>query len=66
MAVTMKDGVAERTAIVSSLQGVSLVKEGDNLDAGYRVLSIADDAVTLESTSDGMQTILSLPAADPR
>jgi hypothetical protein len=62
MAVTMNDGVAERTAIVSSLRGVSLVKEGDTLDAGYRVLSITDDAVTLESTNDGTQTTLRLPA----
>jgi hypothetical protein len=66
MAITMNDGVAERTAIISSLQGVSLVKEGDTLDAGYRVLSITDDAVTLESTSDGTQTILSLPTANLR
>jgi hypothetical protein len=41
---------------------VSLVKEGDTLDAGYRVLSITDDAVTLESTNDGTQTTLRLPA----
>jgi hypothetical protein len=62
MAVTMVDGVAQRTAILSSLQGVSLVKEGDLLGAGYRVASIADDAVTLESTSDGSQTTLRLPS----
>ena len=32
MATTVEDGVAQRTAILSSLQGVSLVKEGDVLD----------------------------------
>ncbi len=62
MAITMEDGVAQRTAILSSLQGVSLVKEGDVLEAGYRVSSIGDDAVTLESTNDGTQTTLRLPA----
>jgi hypothetical protein len=61
MATTVEDGVTQRTAILSSLQGVSLVKEGDLLDA-YRVASIADDAVTLESTVDGTQTTLRLPA----
>jgi hypothetical protein len=60
MATTMEDGVAQRTAILSSLQGVSLVKEGDVLDDGYRVSSITDDAVTLESTSDGTQATLRL------
>jgi hypothetical protein len=60
MAITMEGGVAQRTAILSSLQGVSLVKEGDLLDAGYRVTTIADDTVTLESTSDGSQSTLRL------
>jgi hypothetical protein len=62
MAVSMENGDAQRTAILSSLQGVSLVKEGDVLATGYRVLSIADDAVTLESTNDGTQTTLRLPS----
>jgi hypothetical protein len=61
MAMSMENGVAQRTAILSSLQGVSLVKEGDVLTTGYRVLAIADDAVTLESTTDGTQTTLRLP-----
>jgi hypothetical protein len=60
MATSVEDGVAKRTAILSSLQGVSLVKEGDVLDTGYRVMSISDDAVTLESTSEGTQTVLHL------
>jgi hypothetical protein len=60
MAMSMENGVAQRTAILSSLQGVSLVKEGDVLATGYRVVSIADDAVTLESANDGTQTTLRL------
>jgi len=64
MATTMVDGVEQRTAILSSLQGVSLVKEGETLDTGYRVMSITDDAVTLESTANGTQTTLHLSDAD--
>jgi hypothetical protein len=60
MAVTFENGVSQRTAILSSLQGVALAKEGDELDAGYRVLTITDETVTLESTSDGAQTTLRL------
>jgi hypothetical protein len=66
MAASVADGVTQRTAIISSLQGVSLVKEGDVLDAGYRVMSIGDDAVTLESTTDGTQTTLRLSNSDSR
>jgi hypothetical protein len=66
MATSVVDGATQRTAILSSLQGVSLVKEGDELDTGYRVLSIGDDAVTLESTSDGAQTTIRLSSADSR
>jgi hypothetical protein len=66
MATSVADGVTQRTAIISSLQGVSLVKEGDLLDAGYRVMSIGDDAVTLESTTDGTQTTLRLSNSDSR
>ena len=36
------------------------------LDTGYRVTSVSDDAVTLESTSDGMQTTLRLSNSDSR
>ena len=63
MATTTENGAAQRTAILSSLQGVSLVKEGDTLETGYRVMSIADDSVTLES-SDGTQTTLRLSNTD--
>jgi hypothetical protein len=64
MATTEENGVVVRTAILSSLQGVSLVKEGDTLETGYRVMSITEDAVTLESTADGAQTTLHLSDAD--
>jgi len=64
MATSVADGVTQRTAILSSLQGVSLVKEGDVLETGYRVMSIGDDAVILESTSDGTQTTLRLSSSD--
>ena len=57
--MTTENGVAQRTAILSSLQGVSLVKEGETLESGYRVVSITDDSVTLEA-SDGAQTTLHL------
>ena len=63
MATTAENGVAQRTAILSSLQGVSLVKEGEVLEAGYRVVSIDDESVILESTSDGTQTTLRLSEA---
>jgi len=63
MATTVENGVAQRTAILSSLQGVSLVKEGDVLDTGYRVVSVGDETVTLESRADGTQTTLRLSEA---
>jgi hypothetical protein len=64
MATTMVEGVEQRTAILSSLQGVTLVKEGETLDTGYRVTSITEDAVTLESTADGTRTTLHLSNSD--
>jgi len=63
MATTTEDGVPRRTAILSSLQGVSLVKEGETLETGYRVMSITDDSVTLESSA-GIQTTLRLSNTD--
>jgi hypothetical protein len=64
MATTTESGVTQRTAILSSLQGVSLVKEGETLDTGYRVVSITEDAVVLESISDGVQSTLRLSNTD--
>jgi hypothetical protein len=64
MATTTENGVTQRTAILSSLQGVSLVKEGETLDAAYRVVSITEDAVVLESVNDGTQSTLRLSNTD--
>jgi hypothetical protein len=64
MATTTENGVTHRTAILSSLQGVSLVKEGETLDTGYRVVSIGEDSVVLESVNDGTHTTLRLSNAD--
>jgi hypothetical protein len=64
MAATTENGAVTRTAIVSSLRGVSLVKEGDLLDGAYRVVSIAEETVTIESTADGTQTTIGLSHAD--
>jgi hypothetical protein len=64
MATTVVDGAPQRTAILSSLQGVSLVKEGETLDTGYRVVSITEDAVILESTTNQTQTTLRLSNTD--
>lgn len=66
MATTIEDGVPQRTAILSSLQGVSLVKEGDTLETGYRVLSVGEDFVILESLGDSTQTTLRMSNSDPR
>lgn len=49
-----------QTAMLSSLQGVLLVGEGDALDGGYVIRSIGEDSVTIESTADGTVTTLRL------
>ena len=66
MATSLVDGVERRTAILSSLQGVVLAKEGEVVDGGYRVVSITDDTVTLESGANGAQTTLRLSGSDVR
>ena len=60
MASAIEGGVTQRTAILTSLNGVLFVKEGDVIDGGYRVLTIEEAAVTVEATSDGTQTTLRL------
>jgi len=60
MASTIEGGVTQRTAILTSLHGVLFVKEGDAVDGGYRVVTIEEDAVTVEATSDGTRTTLRL------
>jgi hypothetical protein len=66
MATTFEEGIPRRTAILSSLEGVLLVNEGDVLEAGYRVLAVTDDAVSLESTVDGVRMTLRLSGSDSR
>jgi hypothetical protein len=60
------DGVTERTAILSSIHGVLLVHDGDSIEGGFRVVTIEDDAVTVESTSDGTLSTLRLSGSDGR
>ena len=60
MASTVEGGAAQRTAILTSLRGVLLVKEGDVVEGGYRVVAIDDSTVTVESTRDGTRTTLRL------
>jgi len=66
MATSTENGTPSRTAIVSSLRGVSLVKEGDVLDGAYRVVSVTEDAMTIESLSDRSQTTLRFSNSDAR
>lgn len=66
VASSMENGVPQFTAILTSLRGVQLVKDGEPIDGGYRVVSIAEDAVTIESTSDGTRTTIGLSDSEPR
>ena len=66
MATSIENGTPVRTAILSSLRGVSLVKEGDILDGAYRVVSVTEDAMTLEALSDRSQTTLRFSNSDTR
>jgi hypothetical protein len=61
LATTIEDGTPQRTAILSSLTGVTFAKEGDVLDGVYRVLSVTDESVELESIADGARATLRLP-----
>ncbi|HEY7185254.1 MAG TPA: hypothetical protein VH436_01835 [Vicinamibacterales bacterium] len=57
------NGGVQRTAIFSSSTGVTLAREGDTVGGRYRVVSIDQDVVTLETVSDG--TTLRLALAKP-
>jgi hypothetical protein len=59
-------GAAGRTAILSSLRGVLLVREGDLVEGMFKVVSIDADAVTVEKVADGTSTTLRLSGSDPR
>ena len=54
------NGSVQRTAIFSSPTGVLLAREGETVGGSYRVVSIDENAVTLETTSDGTTLRLSL------
>jgi len=54
------NGVLQRTAIFSSPTGVALAREGETVGGSYRVVSIDQDTVTLETVSDGSTLRLSL------
>jgi hypothetical protein len=53
-------GTASRTAILGSLRGVLLVREGDIVEGMFRVVSIDADAITVERVDDGTSTTLRL------
>ena len=53
------NGMASRTAVVSSPTGVELVREGDEI-LGYRVARVESDAVELVRASDGSTRRLTL------
>jgi hypothetical protein len=54
------DGVAVRTAIVSGLGQLFLVKEGDSMTDRYRVSRISSEAIELVDTSGGTPLRLAL------
>ena len=60
IATDIVSGMTQRTAILSSLQGVLLVHDGDVVEGGYRILTVEEEAVTVEATRDGIQTRLTL------
>jgi hypothetical protein len=47
VAADIVDGITVRTAIVSTPSGGQMVKEGDELEPGYRVSSVEDEAIEL-------------------
>jgi hypothetical protein len=53
-------GAAGRTAVLSSLRGVLLVREGDMVEGMFRVVSIDADSITVERVDDGTSTTLRL------
>jgi hypothetical protein len=58
-------GGAGRTAILSSLRGVVLVREGDLVEGMFTVVSIDADAITVERVGDGTSTTLRLSGSEP-
>jgi len=54
------DGALRRTAIFSSPNGVVLAREGEMVGGTFRVVTIDEDAATLEQVSDGTKLRLAL------
>jgi hypothetical protein len=54
------NGVLQRTAIFSSPTGVVLAREGETIGGSYRLVSIDNGVVTLETIGDGSTLRLSL------
>jgi len=54
------DGRTVRTAIISTPDGIQLVKEGDMLAGQYKVVAVGADAVELARVSDGSTVRLGL------
>jgi hypothetical protein len=63
---TDSPGGAGRTAILSSLRGVLLVREGDLVEGMFRIVNIGADAITVERVDDGTSTTLRLSGAESR
>jgi hypothetical protein len=59
-------GAPGRTAILSSLRGVLLVREGDLVEGIFRIVSIGADAITVERVDDGTSTTLRLSGSESR
>jgi len=55
----MGDSIS-RTAVLSSLGGVSFAHEGDTVGGAWQVVEIGGASVTLESLADGARTTLHL------
>jgi hypothetical protein len=60
MAEDLRDGLTERTAIVSGLNQVYLVKEGEQIAMRFLVTRIGADAVEVEDLVDGTPLTLGL------
>jgi hypothetical protein len=60
MAADRAEQGGERTAILSSPDGVLLVRKGDDVLGQYRVTAVDEEAVELTSSADGSTLRLSL------
>jgi hypothetical protein len=54
------DGTVRRSAVLSIPAGVLIVREGESVGGLYTVVSIAEESIELEATSDGSRRSLRL------